>query len=164
MPQPSNHTHISPTESNQYDSIPDKHKARVIDSVPNKMSGGTPEKLGVGVTGSVAGSTGMLQADNVLYAGMDEANEMRHKTLTMNHAESFKRPRKEHSPEMLYKEDRNECRTCVLLLWGGCVTGLVVLALAGAAVALAIIFTGFVDVCAKSCPTQGEGSIGCSVA
>ena len=104
---------------------------------------------------------GNMQADNDLYTAIDAANELQQKSVTMNNTETSN---EEPNLKMKFKVDRDECRTCVLLLWGGCVTGLVVLALAGAAVALAIIFTGFVDVCAKSCPTQGEGSIGCSVA
>jgi len=107
------------------------------------------------VAGSLGGSTGILEAENILYVGMNEVNELRHETVTMNRRKTLQ---EESSPDMHCKEDRGKCRTRAVLLWGGCVTGLVVLALAGAAVALTIIF-GFVDVCAKSCPTQGEGSM-----
>ncbi len=96
---------------------------------------------------------GNMQADNDLYTTIDAANELQHKSVTINNTETSN---EEPNLKMRFKVDRDECRTCALLLWGGCVTGLVVLALAGTAVALAIIFTGFVDVCAKSCPTQGE--------
>ena len=99
------------------------------------------------------GVAGNMQADNDLYTTIDAANELQHKSVTMNNTETSNGG---SNLKMRFKVDRDKCRRCALLLWGGCVTGLVVLALAGAAVALAIIFTGFVDVCAKSCPTQGE--------
>ena len=120
------------------------------------MSGVTLKEQGMDVAGSVAGSTGILQADNVLYAGMDETKMMQHKALTMSNTETFNLFHAEPSPEMRYKVDRDECRMSALLIWRGCMTGLVVLALAGVVVSLSIIFSGFLDVCAKSCPTQGE--------
>ena len=120
------------------------------------MIDSTPKKGVANNSGVVGGGTpGMMQAENVLYAGADEANQLRHKTLTMSNTDTFRRFRGEGSPEVIMeaKEDRG-CRGCAVLLWGGCVTALVVIALAGAAVALAILFTGFVDVC--SCTTSGE--------
>jgi len=129
------------TSQAQYDIIPDKQKAPLHASP-------SPPPLSMPPS-----SSSMLQAENVLYAGTGDAAAMRHKTLTMSNAESYHKNkyRGEGSPEVQFesKDEDHTCRTCVLLMWGGMVTAMVVLALAGAALALAVLFAGLVDVCGQ---------------
>ena len=135
------------TPQAQYDIIPEKHKVP-LHSSPSPPPPSTPQ------------SSSMLQADNVLYAGAGEAAEMRHKTLTMSNAETYhkNKHRAEGSPEVHFdsKDEDHTCRTCALLLWGGVVSAMVVVALAGAALALAILFTGLVNICSQCDSTTGE--------
>lgn len=107
--------------------------------------------------GGVTGVT--MQAENVLYAGTEQAIEMRHKTLTMDKASSFRKFRGSTTPEVQFEasDGGKGCKGCFVVLWGCGVSVMVVLALGAAAIALAIIFTGFVDVC--QCQGSGKTNI-----
>ena len=126
-------------EHNEYDIIPDKHKAR------GKLEGRVEDMP----------PDASMQAQNVLYADAEEAGEMRHKTLTIDDAKKY-RGTISHGvqDEGLAKEEGLSCVKCTLLCWGAVISMLVILALAAGALALVFIFTDVVDICKCTGPSE----------
>ena len=90
-----------------------------------------------------------MQAENALYAGTEEANEMRHKTLTMDKASAYQHYRGSVSPEAYegVAMEGSSCKRCCILGFGGLAGLLLIIALATGVLSLVILFTGIIDVC-----------------
>lgn len=110
-----------------------------------------------GVSNNVGGVNGMgitMQADNALYTGVSDANDLRHKTLTMEKNGTFEETQGNLTSDIQFGQfevervnDRKPHRGSCLLFWACGMSVMVLLALGAAAFALAVIFTGVVDTC-----------------
>ena len=100
------------------------------------------------------------QAENVLYGDTEAAQDLRHKTLTEEDYRKHYKGSLSPGPADLGKEGAEPvggaCRRLLLVMIVVILVLLLLVALAAGVLALAILFTGFVDTAVCDCPGQSK--------
>ena len=144
----------------KYDTIPDQKMPRPLTHLERTVKHGSVASQQPSL-GGVSNMGVTMQADNVLYMGVAESNELRHKTLTMETKKNYLGINGDTAPDFQFqveglndRKGKMTKKSSCLLCWAFGMSVIVVLALGAAAFSLAILFTGVVDFC--HCPATGH--------